>query len=59
MVVINLLVVLYIYSLSKYGVNNIIIDNLDIISINKFDDNKYYSYMIKGIIVKFIKNIYI
>ena len=39
-----------IYSLSKYGVNNIIIDNLDIISINKFDDNKYYSYMIKGII---------
>ena len=48
-----------IYSLSKYGVNNIIIDNLDIISINKFNDNKYYCYMIKGIIVKFIKNIYI
>lgn len=45
-----------IYSLSKYSVNNIVVDNLDI-SINRYCDNKYYSYLIKGIIYKFIKKI--
>ena len=46
-----------IYSLSKYGINNIAVDNLDIISINRYRVNKYYSYLIKGIIYKFIKKI--
>jgi len=45
-----------IYSLSKYGINNIVVDNLDI-RINRYCVNKYYSYMIKGIIYKFIKKI--
>ena len=45
-----------IYSLSKYSVNNIVVDNLDI-RINRYCVNKYYSYMIIGIIYKFIKKI--
>ena len=45
-----------IYNLNKYGINNIVVDNLDI-RINNCLENKYYSYMIKGIIYKFIKKI--
>ena len=42
-----------IYSLSKYSVNNIVVDNLDI-RINRYCVNKYYSYMIKGIIKRYL-----
>ena len=42
-----------IYSLSKYSVNNIVVDNLDI-RINRYCVNKYYSYMIIGIIKRYL-----
>ena len=42
-----------IYSLSKYSVNNIVVDNLDI-RINRNCVNKYYSYMIIGIIKRYL-----
>ena len=41
--------------LNKYHINYIIIDNMKIIKINIFNDNKYYKYMIKYILYKLIR----
>ena len=41
--------------IDKKEINYIILDNLDIIKINKDDNNKYYEYLIKGIIISLVR----
>ena len=42
-------------NIDKKEINYITLDNLDIIKINKDDNNKYYEYLIKSIIISLVR----
>lgn len=43
------------FNINKYNLNYLVLDNLDIIEIENYDDNKYYDYLIKSILIEVIK----
>ena len=44
-------------NISKYNLNYLVLDNLDIVEIKEYDNNKYYEYLIKSILIKIIENV--
>ena len=42
-------------NINKYNINYLIIDNLDVIEIRECDNNLYYEYLIKSILISVIK----
>jgi len=41
-------------NINKYNLNYLVLDNLDIIEIKEYDNNKYYEYLIKNIFINVI-----
>lgn len=41
-------------NVKKININYLILDNLDIIEIKKYDNNLYYEYLIKSLIINYV-----
>lgn len=42
------------YNIDKFNINYLVLNNLDIIKLVKYDNNKYYEYLIKSILINII-----
>ena len=38
-------------NINKFNINYLVLDNLDIVEIKEYNDNSYYEYLIKSIII--------
>lgn len=42
-------------NINEKEINYLILDNLELIEINKFENNKYYEYLIRSVIISLIE----